>query len=121
MIASVTYWDGGNAVRSEGLWDWMPLDGVLWVTVQSDGWTHRLLGADGYWVIAGTAYGMTYEDAQPRYGGRLYAAYGIMAGEAYDLGEKPPPPSARVLRGIQIPDEDWERIQREHGLIRGAA
>ena len=71
---------------------------------------HVLRGADGYWVD-GTRFGVTFEDAAPRFGGALYAAYewgGADAARA--LGPVPPPDGARVLRGVELPDALWAEV-----------
>lgn len=111
MIASVAYWEGARVVTRSGAdWSALPVDGVLWVTAELGGHRHVLLGADRYWV-EGLRYGMTYEDAQPVHGGRLYAAWEWAGGVHVDLGDLPPPEGAHVLHGIAVPDEVWAALR----------
>lgn len=110
MIA-VTYWEGGRrTVTRTGPWETMPTAGVLWVTLVRGRHRHVLLGADGYWVL-GDRYGMTYEDAQPRYGGRPYAAWEWREEGARFLGEQAPPAWAHTVRGVQVPDDVWAALR----------
>lgn len=114
MKVSVTYWREGRAVSLDGPdWHLLPVDGVLWVEVGRGGLTHRLLGADGYWVD-GDRYGVTYDGrTRQLYGGCRYAAWRWPAGGAVPLGDVPPPQGAHVIRGVQVTDEVWADLMRE--------
>jgi hypothetical protein len=111
MRVTVAYWEGGQVVtRSGAEWASLPVDGVLWVDVERDGYLHRMRGADGYWVH-GTRYGCTFEWAQPRFGGSACAAWEWSGGSyAVSLGETPPPEGVQVLRGKMLPDDVWARV-----------
>ena len=113
MQASAAYWTGAGVRALSGPWLRMPTDGVLWVTLEHGGHRHVLLGADRYWMD-GDRYGMTYEDAQPVHGGRLYAAWEWARGGHVDLGDTPPPVGVHAIYGIALPDDVWAQVVREH-------
>ena len=111
MQVTVAYWEHGQVVERSGAdWSSLPVGGVLWVDVRRDGLLHRLIGADGYW-IDGSRYGCTFEWAQPQFGGMACAAFDWPdGGGAVSLGELPAPQVARVLSGLMVPDDIWERL-----------
>ena len=113
MRVSVTYWEEGRTVTRTGPLREMPSEGVLWVRVDMGDAVHVLKGADRYW-IHGHHYGVTHEDAVPRFGGRMYAAWAWVGGEGpMDMGDVPPESGACVLYGVELPDDVWARVERE--------
>jgi hypothetical protein len=106
----VTYWRRGRTVQRTDSWDRLPREGVLGVRISDGDRSHLLVGADGYW-IDGDTYGVTYEDAVPRFGGIPFASWG-WGREHYDLGVAPPPEGVAVLRGIEIPDDVWREVRQ---------
>lgn len=105
----VTYWIDGGIWTFVNEWKNMRHYGVLWVDIVHGEHMHRLLGADGYWV-ADDLYGVTFEDAHPKYGGYKYAMWQVTDDGMEFLGEIEPPIDAYIIRGIEIPDNIWKSI-----------
>jgi hypothetical protein len=110
MEYEVAYYDNGTVQHVTDEWHKLPKEDVLWVDVYAGSHKHVLLGGDTYW-IHGNMYGMTYEWAQPRFGGVLYAAWRVVEGEFEYVGEVPPPEGAYQINGKGLPDDEWEELR----------
>ena len=86
-------------------------DGVVYVEVFGDGWSHRLQGHDHYWVTP-EAFGMF--NTSKGYTGRQACAWEVMPdGWPRYVGEVQPPDGVQIHDGIWLPDE----IAASYGLI----
>lgn len=105
MTTTTFYIDQSGTIVRETDWQKVPDTGLLAVIVEHNGMKHTLIGADGYW-IDGNTYGLTFEDAVPRFGGDMYASW-YMGNEHKYLGKVVPHTTTVVKLGIEIPDEEW--------------
>lgn len=123
---TVSYWRGRWPLRvagsSHGLaqfgkevgavmsWGRLPSTGVVQVDIHVDGRRMGLRGMDNYW-LSGRAFG-SFNDPENAdiYDGPQAVAWRIQGGQVVRLGEKYPPSSAHVLRGVQLPDDVAETI-----------
>jgi len=97
----------GNEVEyiSTDQWRDLPANNLLWVDVIIGSLTHKLLGADVYWV-EGNQYGMVYDGSCCHSG---YASWEVM--DRIIRIDTPPPEGAHKVFGVMVPDAQWERMR----------
>ena len=117
MAHSVLYWvDGFTEAVSAHDWSDYPVEGVLWVDLERNGFRQRLMGRDCYWVH-GDTFGM-FNDPENLawYGGDPAAQAEAWRWKADGSEPIDPtvPPGAHVLRGVMAPTHVWEVLRRAH-------
>jgi hypothetical protein len=104
----ITYDDGSTFSSDQGSWSDARVDGVLWVDVEHQGYRHRLVGHDYYWVD-GRQFGVFNDPSNwDWYGGSTqnqYKAWRWVEGGSEEVRPATVPLGAHVLEGVTVPDE----------------
>jgi len=116
MRWAVAYWENNRVVTrtsDEFAWADLPTERVLWADI-ADEHAITLAGMDYYWAH-GRSCGMTNAPwNRGWYDGPMSVRWDWHAdGRGQDYSETGPPDDARLLRGIMLPDDVWERVWRE--------
>lgn len=86
--------------------DDLPDDGILCISVMYPQWCHNLVGGDFYW-FHDDLYGMVY-DGSCCPAGWVTWRHSASGAQKVDIA---PPEGARMLTGVLLPDDVWERVR----------
>jgi hypothetical protein len=105
----VLYWEGDQPVwREQGDWHALPVEGVLWVDLEHEGYRHCLSGSDYYWVH-GLSFGQFNDPSNWDWYGHAtrdqYRAWRWVEGGSERVEPATVPLGAHVIEGVLVPDE----------------